>query len=119
MNSKALDSFNTDHNLHNHIDLRLKPWTVEYSLFIKISDHVTTHLKEQKQITLYENESIKKKMFGSIGLVSQSVYQPISLSCTVSGLQQMISNELGASDPFQWASLHSTGSNKTISRSKS
>lgn len=67
-----------DHNLYNHIDLRLKPWTVEYSPFIEISDHGTTHLKEKKQITLCEHGSIKKIMFRSIGLVSQSVYQPIS-----------------------------------------
>lgn len=39
-------------------------------------------------------------------LVGLSANQRISLPCTVSGLQQMISNELGASDPEGLATFH-------------
>lgn len=54
---------------------------MEYSLFIEISDHVTTHLKEKKQITLGEHARIKKKCSGqSVWSASQSISQSVNQS---------------------------------------
>lgn len=72
----GLDSVYMNYHLYNHIDIRLKPWTAEYSPFKEISDHITTHLEEKQKITLYAHGGIKR-MFGSLSQVSLSVYQPI------------------------------------------
>lgn len=72
----GFDSSCTNYNLSHRHDLWL-----EHSLYLETSDHVIAHLEEKQQITLCEHEGIKKKkrkkMFRSISLVSQLVYQPI------------------------------------------
>lgn len=54
-------------------------------------------------------EALKKNLAGvsqAGQLVGLSANQRSSLPCTVRGLQQMISNELGASDPAGLATFH-------------